>query len=447
MNNKTFSVGFARVDATPTQSVPLDGYGNPGMRMSNRILDGIFITSVALRDENGKTALFITADYSTMTVNFHDRLAEDIKDLGISADCIVISATHTHSGPSLGTVDACDYMPEYIELVHKKLEDAARASVADLKPAEIYSGTTYTKGMNFVRHYRLEDGTYAGDNFGHFERSPIADYATKADPAMHIVKFVRTGGKDVYVINWRAHAHKTGGQKKYDLSADFPLTMRNSIEEKTGALAAFFQGASGNINHQSRIPEDRNTTDYVLYGKQLAQYVIDAENNGMLKKRPTGDIKSTKTVYSAKTAIPTKEQLENAKIIRKLWVETNDRLLCVEKGEPLGIRSPYHANAILGKATLPPAIGLDLYGFSVGDVAFLSAPDELFDTYCKQVTDDSPFATTMIFCLANGYMGYIPSAFGYDYTCYESDCGRYVRGTGEAVAACFTEMLEKMKKE
>ena len=62
-----------------------------------------------------------------------------------------------------------------LNYVTKQLVENAKLALEDRKlvtSAEM--AKTYTKGLNFVRHYVLEDGTFAGDNYGHFKLSPIA---------------------------------------------------------------------------------------------------------------------------------------------------------------------------------------------------------------------------------------------------------------------------------
>ena len=56
----TFSVGFARVDISPVESVPLEGYGNVHLRMSQGILDPIMGTAA--------TALAAAGMYLTRNV-------------------------------------------------------------------------------------------------------------------------------------------------------------------------------------------------------------------------------------------------------------------------------------------------------------------------------------------------------------------------------------------
>ena len=53
----TLSVGFGRVDISPTEPVPLRGYGYSSGRMSSYIQDPLYATCLAFEDDKGEKAL------------------------------------------------------------------------------------------------------------------------------------------------------------------------------------------------------------------------------------------------------------------------------------------------------------------------------------------------------------------------------------------------------
>ena len=91
---------------------------------------------------------------------------------------------------------------------------------------------------------------------------------------------------------------------------------------------------------------------------------------------------------------------------------------------------------------------MELNAFAIGDaVAFVTAPDELFDTNIVELEEKSPFAMNFAMTLTNGHMGYLPSAIAWEYTCYETDVTTYVPGTGEQVRDTFLTMLESIAEK
>lgn len=54
---------------------------------------------------------------------------------------------------------------------------------------------------------------------------------------------------------------------------------------------------------------------------------------------------------------------------------------------------------------------------------------------------------TMLFGYANSHWFYIPSAFGYEYTCYESDTAFFEPGTAELMMESLVKNLNEMTGE
>ena len=66
-------------------------------------------------------------------------------------------------------------------------------------------------------------------------------------------------------------------------------------------------------------------------------------------------------------------------------------------------------------------------------------------TISVMVEEGSPYPQTLTLGYCNAYRGYIPSKFGYEYTCYESDATWFEPGIGEKIAEQFITMLKEMK--
>ena len=125
------SVGFARGDITPTESVPLAGYGNTAKRMSTEVLDPITMTCLAMSDGTN-TVLLYTHDLLISTNNWVPQLRTDLHyAYGLSIDGIMFCATNNHSGPDPRTVGDA-YSDMFISTAEKLADEA----IADLTPAE-----------------------------------------------------------------------------------------------------------------------------------------------------------------------------------------------------------------------------------------------------------------------------------------------------------------------
>lgn len=438
-------IGFYRTDITPTESVPLTGYSNDDKRMSDNVLSPLSATCVACSDETGSTALLIQMDALLVSAWFTKELKERIgQATGLAKECIVLHANHLHTTPNLSAKHH-ESIVRYDEMILSRITDCAVQALEDRKlvtSAEM--AKICTKGLNFVRHYVLADGTYKGDNFGELNDSPYEGHTTEADPEMRLVKFHRVGGADVVLANWQSHPHRTGGVLKKDVSADILGVMRDELEDKLGCHAVYFNGGAGNINPTSRIPEENVTKTYVEQGLALARYALDAE--GTYTPLALGEVKVCNQTIWEPLNRPDPAILETCIKIRDYWRETNDSMGSKRLSNQYGINSQYAAMRFIDR------INMKQEGFSypftaicVGDMGFVAVPYEMFDTNAKYVRDCSPFAQTIVASCCDDYMNYVPSAYGFDHGCYEADSSRAKPGAGERFAYTIVRMLRSLK--
>ena len=97
----------------------------------------------------------------------------------------MIGGTHTHSGPSMYTMED-ESQAIYLRHLYRQLAKVAKDALEDQKPAQLYFGSRQVVNMTFVRHYLMKDGTYAGSNFGSF-KSGIVRHLWPADEQLQVV--------------------------------------------------------------------------------------------------------------------------------------------------------------------------------------------------------------------------------------------------------------------
>ena len=439
-------IGFARVDITPVESVPLAGYGNTSKRMSQDILDPLYTTCLAFTDEAGQTALIFTSDlisaHGPLTAACRETISQET---GVPKEHIQLASTHTHSAPDTRNLDVPS-IPRYREQFRLATLEAAKQALADRRPAKLSCARVKIPGMNFVRRYLLSDGDSLSDNYNGHRAADIVAHETEADHEMQVVRVTRDGGKDLMLCNWQGHCTLTGGLKKTDVSADFPIYFRRVIEQETGALCAYFTGAAGNLNLKSRIASENPTLTPAEFGEKVASYVLGLRK---AEYRPlkTGPVKVEHLLRETKINHKTDVMKPQAEEIAKIWKETNDPVLCRIEGEKYGIHSPYHANAMLARCNMPQSVPIELNTVSVGDLSFSVSSYEMFDTNALSVKRNSPFPMTFILTCANDQNAYIPSAFAFLHAGYENDTCRFEPGTGEILQEALIAMLKKMKAD
>ena len=442
-----FQVGFADKIITPDEPMPLGGYGASSYRKHEKVLEDIHAICTAMSDGE-KTVLFLTTD---TTRAYFEVVPEARKMIsvatGLPVEQIMITCTHTHSGPDLTNTEE-EAVQRYIPRLQAWLVECAQEAIQDLKPAQIFIGDVEATGLNFVKHYYNVDEKgqkqFFGDNFGKHVMDETTRHTTDADPTMHLVQFKRQGGKDVVLANWRAHPQLTGGNKIKNLSADFPAPFRKILGAQRNCHVHFLQGAAGNINPKSRIPGEQYSLDHRVFGARLAYFaVMGLEHN--MKQVPAGAIRTKQVMFSGKVNHSMDHKKEEGKLVWRHFVETGDREGTAKLCQEHGFASVYHAGSVISKANSPETIDLELDAIAVGNhLAFVTAPNELFDTNSVYTEEHSPVEMTLTCGYANGHWFYIPSQYGYDYSCYESHVSRFAPGTGEEVSAQFLEMLKDL---
>ncbi len=398
-----FSVGFGREIVTPPSGTGLAGYGGTD-RVSKSVLDDLKLTCTAICD--GENVVLL---YSTDLTKMGGGIAEVAKKqlnqaYGIPAENIMFNATHTHSAPGFSTSNfagAKKYLPLYYAAVVKTAGDALR----DLEEASALYGTGNTVELNYVRRYiSLIDGSPVSKNVSYGQDPTKVAHESKPDTELQIIKFDRATKKDVILCNWQCHPTGPGGEKNYEVSADWIGSLRDSVEQEADVLFSFHQGAAGNLAQGGKIQGDKSWGGslYVEHGKEIAKVALSVMQN--LTPVQTGKIQARRFVLTAE----------------------------------------YKEEILSGKQQKLYSSQIDLGAITMGEIAFALCTGEPHDTMGVTVKDSSPYKATFFCGYTNGDNGYIPSAFAYPNKGYEVESTNYAPGTGEAIVAELLKNLGEM---
>ena len=205
-------VGYSSVVANPPLGIGIDGYYVPRFAKGN--LDDIGVRAIALTQ--GETKILLMSVDSCMiheeTVAEYAALVE--KETGISPDNIVISATHTHTGPFLAPTTMFEADPEpilaYAKFLGTKVLEAAKLALADAKPARMGYIVGYApERVAYIRRYKMKDGStwtcppINDPNIDH----PIGTL----DQRVNVLRFDREGAETIVLANFADHPDTVGG--------------------------------------------------------------------------------------------------------------------------------------------------------------------------------------------------------------------------------------------
>ena len=431
-------VGFGQVEITPVRPTPMAGYY--GNRLSTETHDPLWSKATVMFD--GQTSIAIISLDLVATTRW---LVDETRTLIASQskmppECILISATHSHTGPVLFDPNSSRYnrfgneAPEtkqfMLDLPSKIAESVVKA-IAAKQPLTVRHAIGKEPQLAFNRRFFMTDGT-VGWNPG--KRNPrIVREAGPTDDNLPMVAFYSKSGElSGLLSNFSIHLDTVGGTQ---WSADMPFTLEQSLSKVFGATChlQYATGCCGDVNHIDvrNSFNQKGHTESARIGTRLAGAVLRSWNsltpitssrlhatNAVVKlplaKHPTDRIEWAKSVSERANNEKQPPFMEMVEAFRILDVESRN-------GEP---------------------IDAEVQVISLGkELAWVSMPGEIFVQLGIAIKDGSPFATTTIHELANGSVGYVPTRQAYAQGNYEVVSARCAEGSGELLVDSALQQL------
>ena len=223
--------GVARDLVTPDIKTYLGGYGSLIGQYFTDIHDDLYVKTLVL-DDGRRRVVLISYDLIFHDFDLTDALGEYIRERhGIEAENLIVSYSHTHTGPALRGFDTDRASPEYEAFLVERTK-----SCIDRACINVFEGT-------------IEYGTIEGDWNMH-RRRPTATTPTNAphpegekDNTLSILRIRDRDGMDkVLLANYSCHPVALGDVTI--ISSAYPGRLCQLLEtEFFGATAIFFQGA------------------------------------------------------------------------------------------------------------------------------------------------------------------------------------------------------------
>jgi neutral ceramidase len=437
-------VGAAQVEITPDVGTPMAGY------YSARAMEGVhdpLYAKVLVLEQDGRKAALVVCDLISMTRGVTDESRKLIEhaDPALPPERVMISATHSHTGPVLPTGSSRDpalagdgmgKARQYVEALPARIADAVRRADAKLAPAKVSIGRGFEDRLSFNRRFFMKDGT-VGWNPGKLNPNIVAP-AGPIDPDVPVVYFESSAdGRPIATyVNFAMHLDTTGGLRA---SADYPGTLAQLLGRVKGPdmVTLFTAGCCGDINHidvSTKTPQhgygEAARIGTVLAGEVLKTYarLTPVQTFGPRGKRELvsldlpenkpGEVEAAEKVAAAFGERNKPPFLEQVKAYRVLDVARRE-------GKP---------------------IEAEVQVIALGDdLAFVSLPGEIFVELGLSVKQQSPFRHTVIAELANGSVGYVPTFKAYAQGNYEVVSARCAAGSGEKLATTAVKLLKELK--
>ena len=432
-----FRAGAAAVRITPDKPTPLAGYYNT--RIPTNTHDELQAKAIVL-EQDGTRAALVVCDLLTLSRDVVERTREIVsRTTDVPGANVMISATHTHTGPLLDNKSSrnitdsssAEVIREYTAALSAKIAEAVRLAEAALQPARISASHEQEDHLAFNRRFFMKDGT-VGWNAGKLNTN-IVRVAGPIDPDVAVLYFdtPRAAAIGTYV-NFAMHPDTVGG---LEFSADYPGALSRLLSEYKGTnmVTVFANGACGNLNHVDVqwAGAQKGHTEAARLGTVLASHVFKAYTR-LQSLEP-----QTLRVRSEMVKLPLPElkpgDVETARAIAAGIGTTNAPKFLEQV-------SAFKVLDVAAREGKPQEVEVQV--IALGDnLAWVSLPGEIFVELGLEIKKKSPFRHTIIAELANGSIGYIPNKEAYDQGNYEPVSARCAKGSGELLVESALRLL------
>ncbi|MBO5724068.1 MAG: hypothetical protein J6S58_04495, partial [Lentisphaeria bacterium] len=268
-----FKAGYAQEIITPPTGVGLAGYINK--RPNRGAYDDLYVKVIHM-ELDGKKFGFVNFDLCNVAPVLWEKMEKLIVDsFGQDLyDSLIISATHTHTGP--------EYRGELSDLTRFAVEETAsaafravRRAFMNLQEAALETTSVYNNPYGFVRRYFMKTGTIV-TNPG-WRNKEIDKPECDFDRTINILAVRQFGRIAALICNIANHGDTVGGDI---VSADWYGHFVHQLQHdlKCGLPVLVVDDASGDINHFD-FRQKINQSSYdeaVRVGRGYAAIVLNA---------------------------------------------------------------------------------------------------------------------------------------------------------------------------
>jgi neutral ceramidase len=444
-SKSTVLIGIAEVNYTPEVGLDLVGNYRGDDYASRGIHDSLYAKAIVASDKKGMKAAMLAIDICLLpkeSVEFMRAYIASKTD--IKPENIMISATHTHSGPpsELKSPKAKEYLT--------KAASAVVLANERIKPAILSVGRSKEDRISHNRRLKCKDGT-THMCWEKFEPGFVIEPWGSIDPEVITMSVQQEGKPKGVLVNFGCHAtNLTGNNWLY--SADYPGYLAESIKRVKGDnyMSLFFNGCCGNVTQVDyRVGFIDTYQECQRIGYMLGVAAMEAMHNEEVVS--SDKITVSKEMVPVKRITITDEQYEWAQAVMKR-VEKEGMPPIQADGIP---DEQYAKDWIEMRKAQDIVDSLEVMVIRLGDIAFVGLPGEIFNEFGIDIKAKSPFKNTVVISLANDNRAYFPTKVSFTQglkgfkpmiTGYETTPGTtlYEIGAGEKLAESAINQLNNI---
>ena len=432
--------GVAKVIITPPIGIPLAGYGERD-KLSTAIHDELYAKALVLSDGKTKAAI-VTTDLAGVDKEFVSSIRKQVqKRTDIKKENILISASHTHSGPDMSKprffteekviegLSKKDYVDSLREVTDRKIAGAVLMADNNMKEARVGVGKGVACGVAANRR----------------------DSKGPMDNTVGVLRVDDEEGKHMAIlVNFCGHPTVLSFDN-YLISADYPGYAMRAVENAIGedVIAMFTNGACGNVS--TRFTRREQTfREAKRLGSILGGEVIKVSEE--IETRDQGKLK----VISKKIRLPAKrfptirEAEEDCKTAKdnfeRLKAEgaTKERLRVSYTTLEGAERLVEWVKKGIGKIK---EVETEMQAIAIDDTVLIAEPGELFVEIGLDIKKKAGLENVFVVGYANDSIGYVPTREAYKEGKYEAFSTILSPEAGEIIHKTALELISKVKSK
>ena len=459
-------IGWASRDVSTDKPVEITGQFYK--RISKGIIDPITITALVMED-GADYAIFLSGDF----VNAIDSIINDIrtavfkKNPEIKTEKILFSVTHTHTSPCYMLNTDYDFAPTHgVEIASAKeyrdfLVDSASDSIVEAYENRKPGSYSYGYGYAVVSHSRrslyFDDYGKRADGvnnslivdghakmYGNTNDEMFIGFEGASDASVYLLyTFDEKDNLTGAIVNVPCPSQNSEAMDA--LSASFWNETRNMIREKYGNIYILPQCACAGdlaprtlhinkaenrryeLKYEGKIPEEKRDVPEICARYDIAERIFTAfdEVYSWAKEEKHSDVKISHTVDKVMLDAwkISEAEYEEAKrgyeaAVALGFVSTDDKYADYIENTQRSSGIARYKNIMNRYEKATEKKPIEMHAISIGDIAFVSHPFELYIDFQHRIQARSPYTQTFLIQLAAA-PNYEEGAGASGYVCHE----------------------------
>jgi len=401
--------------------------------------DPLFARAMAV-DNGEHPLLFVTCDLLSLKRATVLAAKERITAAtGVAPASIMVSATHTHTGPATSCIFTRPPTPEYLERLVEDIPRAAIGAWERRQEAQLGIGWGFEGRLSHNRRFMMRS-TKQVQMHPPKGSTDILYQEGRVDPEVGVLTARTPDGKPLgCLLNFSCHVNVVGGS---EVSADYPGHFAAAMKRQQGPehVGLFANGCCANLCQIDVYDPDRADG-----GHEWAKYMGEKLAEDVEKIEAGMEFRSDLKLDSRLVEL----QLPLRRIPDELiaWAQKGR-----EDPEAYGlVDGTYAAMAfdLREENRTQPTFPAPIQALRLGDVALVTLPGEIFVEFGLDIKLQSPATRTFVVELANGIVGYVPTREAFQGGGYEqrtATSSRLSASAGDTMVETGLALLDSMFK-